>query len=347
MKKHLILWNPEGGDGGGAGAGSGAAGAGAGQGAGQGAGAGSGSSGGASSASTAKRLWGDIVETGGAKKPDSQGAGTSGGAAASAGGGASDGETGTGGGAGAADGRAAASGTPPNPNGGDGKMIQLTEEMLGTMGQKIAESIKGAGAPAQEKQVTQEEFDKMFNIYRPTEQLLAYLRSDDPKVVIAAYQELAHGAARQAVTIASHLIANQIAEIRGQFQPAMDMAQERAMEQAKTEFFEKNPDLKGLDPLLVLIRDQMVAKGVKFKTKEEAFKAVADEARKQMEALPGLRTGANGGAGGAGAAGQGAGNPPSRMPTLSGGKGSGGAGDGAAASGGAGNKPNTAKRIFG
>lgn len=223
----------------------------------------------------------------------------------------------------------------------------MTDEMFTQMGAKIAESVKGASAPTQEKQVSQEEFDKMFNIFRPSEQLLTELRSDDPKVAMSAYQTMAHAAAKQAVTIASHLVANQIAEIRAQFQPAMSMAQERAMEQMKTEFFTEHPDLKGLDPLLVLIRDQFVANGVKFKTKEEAFKAVAAEARKQMEALPGLKNGSANGSGNGAAAGQGGGNPPRQMPALSGGKGSGGAGDTGAAAGGGGNKVSTAKRIFG
>jgi hypothetical protein len=130
-------------------------------------------------------------------------------------------------------------------------------------------------------------------------------------------------------------------------QPALQMAEERNMEKLKTEFFEKHEDLKGYEPLLVLIRDQFVAKGIQFKTKEEAFKAVADAAREHIQKIPGLQGGAGSGtSNGAGSSkldGK-AGN--SRMPNLSEGKGQSGAGDQGGASHKSGSK-STAERIFG
>lgn len=218
---------------------------------------------------------------------------------------------------------------------------ELTEEVLAKLAQNIATASR---PPEQQPQMTQEEFDKMFNIYRPNEELLARVLGEDKAQAVQAVQEMLHGAARQATTIASHLVQNEVQQLRQLIAPALAIAEEKQMEAMKVEFFEQYKDLKGMEPILVLIRDQFKGQGRTFKTKEEAFKAVAEEARKQIEAIPGLKA-ASVASAAAGSQQQTQGQA-SKMPGLSGGKGQSGAGDGGAASGSSGKK-STAERIFG
>lgn len=233
------------------------------------------------------------------------------------------------------------------------KNINLTEEMLASLGKKLAESVNPQGQQQQQQQpqMSQEEFDKTFNIYKPSPETWRAIRGEDEGQAIEALTTMLHGAAKQATTIASYLLNHEVQQLKDFIQPAIQMAQEKQLEAMKVEFFEKNQDLKGLDPLLVLIRDQFVAKGTKFKTKDEAFKAVAEEARKQIEAIPGLKAAnaANLAAAGQntqqGQQGQQTSQQTARkMPALSGGQGQRGAGDTGATSG-AGAK-STAERIF-
>lgn len=283
---------------------------------------------------TAEKLFGGMV------KPAAEGNSGDGKAGAAPGGEAN----------GGAAGRQGAAAPPPTQQQGQagqagqqaqaGNVIQMSEEVLAGLTKRIAESVQPKEQP---KQLTQEEFNKMFNVYSPSEEELMILFGDDKKAAVQMLGHMLASTSKQATTIASHLIAHELQSLRQQFQPALSMAEERQMEKMKTEFFEQNADLKGYEPLLVLIRDQFVAKGVSFPTKEAAFKAVADEARKQIEAIPGLK-------GGAATAGQAAGQQQaaqtgSRMPVLSGGKGQSGAGDTGASSGAG--KMNTAQRIFG
>ena len=283
--------------------------------------------------STTERIWGQII------KPDAGKAGS--------GGDAGQGQPASGAAAAAAATSGTPAATPGTPAPAGSQPINLTKELLADLGKSIAESVRG---PAAAPQMSQEEFDKAFNIYRPNADLWKALRGDDEAAAVDALTQMLHGSARQATTIASHLLAHEMKQLQTLIQPAIAMAQERQMEQLKNEFFELHADLKGYEPLLVLIRDQFVAKGIQFNTKEEAFKAVAEEAQKHIEKIPGLKHGANNGQGAAGgdAGGQQNGGQPAggRMPVLSGGKGQSGAGDGGQASGGR-NQKSTAERIFG
>lgn len=333
MKSNMILLNSDATAGGGGAADGGAAG-------GQGAGAGGQAAGGAQPATasqptTAEKLWGVTKES---QKPADSGAGQAG--AKTPGGEAS------GGAAAGKSGSAAAPSTQQPAAGAEPRRIELTEELLTQMGKNIGESVAGAMKPPEaQPTMTQEQFDKMFKIFRPTTEQWQALRGDDEQAALGALTEMLQGGSTQAVTIATHLLTHEMEQMRQQFAPAMKMAQERELEALKVEFFKQNEDLKGMDPLLELVRDQFVAKGMKFKSKDEAFKAVADAARAQIEKIPGLKNGianipANNGGG------QGTGQPGTKMPALSGGKGQTGAGDGGASSGSAGRK-STAERIFG
>jgi hypothetical protein len=194
----------------------------------------------------------------------------------------------------------------------------------------------------QQQQLSEEEFNKMFNVVKPTAEQWQAVRGDDPEAALRALTDLLHGSAKQAATLAAFHTMQEVQKIQQMLQPALKMAQAQELNQMKEEFFVAYPNLKGLEPLLMQIRDSFIVQKRIFDTKEAAFKAVAEEAQNLLSKIPGYQQGGNSN----GAGGQ-SGQPQKQqqgrqMPTLSG-KGQGG---GAGGSGSAGPK-STAEKIFG
>jgi len=215
--------------------------------------------------------------------------------------------------------------------------VGLSDEAIQKLAEAVAQNA-GQGQQQSQKQMTQEEMDKMFNVFRPSPDLIKALREGDEAAALAAVTQMTHGSVRQALTLAAYQMQQEMSKFRQMVEPAMQYAYEQQMEKMKTEFFTQHPDLKGYDPILTAIRDRFIAEGRKFKDKGEAFKAVAEEAKKVLSTLPGYKPGeAN--SGGQGAAG---GQQAGAMPSLAGGRGGAGAGD----RGSSGGQQTTAKRIF-
>lgn len=210
--------------------------------------------------------------------------------------------------------------------------------------EKIAQALRGQQQPVQqEPQMTEQEFNRLFNVFQPTPEILQSLRAEDPQVALGAYNQLVQGVVRQATTLAAFHVAQEVQKMQQMFQPAIKMAEERQMEAQKGRFFEKYPNLKGMEPLLTAIRDKMIANKANYPDEESAFKAVADEAQKVLSQIPGLngqQAGNNSNPQGNGQAKQTQAPVQKRqMPTLSG-KGQGTSPGGAA-------PMSTARKIFG
>jgi len=198
---------------------------------------------------------------------------------------------------------------PPN-------QMHLSEESINQLANKLQPQQQAQ--PQQQQPLTQEEFDKTFNIVRPTKDQWEALRGEDEAAALSALTNMLHGTSKQAVTLAQYALQQEVQKLTQQFAPALQYAQAQEMERMKGEFFEQYPDLKGYEPLLTEIRDRLVAQGTQFPDKATAFKTVAEEAKKVLAKLPGAQ-----------AAGQPGAQPQQRagtMPALSG-KGNVGAGD--------------------
>lgn len=197
--------------------------------------------------------------------------------------------------------------------------LEISEESLAKMAQVLQSQARAAEPP---KELDPAEFEQKFNVFRPTAKHWQALRGDDENAAVAALTEMLQGASKQAVTLALFGANQQISQLQEQFKPALSFAEQKSMENLKNEFFETYQDLKGLEPLLLTIRDSLIKEGAQFKTKDEAFKAVADKAYTLMETVPGFKRGVE--TGGKAQSKQ----STSRMPALSGAGGQGGTGDG-------------------
>lgn len=167
----------------------------------------------------------------------------------------------------------------------------------------------------QQRQYTQEEYDRHFNVYRPKGELIKAIREGDEAAALVAVNDMVNGIVKHAVTMAHYSNLAQREEIEQRLSPALQYIQRAQVEQWKKEFLDQNKDLVGYEPIMTQIADAAKARGVKFKTKEEAFKFVADETKKVIATIPGLQ---KGGAAPAAAAQPGQQSQrQSRMPALS------------------------------
>lgn len=234
----------------------------------------------------------------------------------------------------------AGSGTGGAASSGTGATPQLTPEQIRELAAGVARGMQ----PQQQPQMTEEEFNKLFNIVNPSEDQLGAIFGEDKKVALATLRELLHGTARQATTLAAFHLTQELQKIQQMVQPALKLAETQELDKLKGEFFEFAPDLKGLEPLLLEIRNSFIAQGKQFDNKDSAFKAVAEAARGILAKIPGYQVGQSGQSGnGNSGAGQGQQRQQqsTRMPALS------GKGQGGGTTGGSSATKSTAERIFG
>jgi hypothetical protein len=191
-----------------------------------------------------------------------------------------------------------------------------------------------------------EEMRRMFNIYEPTEALVADIQAGGQKA-LSALTQIVDGISKQATTIAQYQARQLVEELGGRIAPLEKHYSEAQLDKIKTEFFKEFPDLQGYELICGAVRDQLAQSGFKANSKKEAFAAVAKGAREAIKSLPGAQAAAGGtGAAGAGAGGNknagngNAGAARSGMPTLLRG------GQGGGSSGQAGGKPPAGMELF-
>lgn len=166
-----------------------------------------------------------------------------------------------------------------------------------------------------EKQYTPEELDTMFNVYKPTKELLTALRDGDEEAALAELSKMHAGQQKQFATLMNYTLEAKLAELRKEINPFVTSATAAQAERAEKEFYGANQDLTKYGKVVKMVFAQMVQSGKRFPDAAAASKAVADEARailKEMgvstgkTTLPGQQTttkmnslarGGNGGAG--------------------------------------------------
>lgn len=181
----------------------------------------------------------------------------------------------------------------------------------------IAEAMKRVGVGTQvassepTKQYTQEDFDKAFQVFNPSTELVNQIVAGGDGAV-QAMTKLRDGLVRQAVTMASYIVQDQIekyeAKFRPQFEPVAKYVTEKQVKELYDDFYDANKDLKPYDSVVQAAVQQLKAEGASFKTKEEGFKSAADRTRAILKTIPGISLDSTSGS-----------QSPnsSRMPTLS------------------------------
>lgn len=207
----------------------------------------------------------------------------------------------------------------------------------------IAELVSSIGAavkptttePAQPtSQLSEEQLEQMFNVWKPSPEFIAQLRNESPEIALKALVQLRDGMMRQAMSMAEfrvkQLIDSVRQEITGQITPLNEYVSEARATAFRDDFFEQNPDLEPYEQLVDAVAARLYQSGgqefLKL-TRDQRMKLFADESKKLVQEL--LAKGGNPATAG-GNGGKGGTTPSRRMSTLtSGGQpGSRGAGGG-------------------
>lgn len=174
----------------------------------------------------------------------------------------------------------------------------LTTEQLRELVSSTAREAVQAARP--EPTMTQEQVNQMLNVYQVPPQTamriakalgITELAPEAQQEFVAALNEMLDAKTRQAVTMAAvqleALKRNDLAGIRQQLSPVLKFAQQQEETRLRDAFLTAHPDMKGYEPVLEMIYQQMVAEKAQFRTEAEAFKAVHDRARQVLAKLPG------------------------------------------------------------
>jgi hypothetical protein len=149
--------------------------------------------------------------------------------------------------------------------------------------------------PQQQQQqlapLSQEEIDRRLNIYDPDEEFATRfhnaVRSDefDAKALKGLFSELLNGVSKQHTTYADLSSQMHLSRFREEISPQLTAAQEVAIERQKDNFFKEYPSLKAFEDILPSVSAKVQARGIRFATKAEANKAVAQEAEKFIKTV--------------------------------------------------------------
>ncbi len=133
----------------------------------------------------------------------------------------------------------------------------------------------------EQRQYTQDELDQMFNVWKPSEDLVTRVLGGGEDA-LKALTELRDGLSKQFGTLLQYQIELVKRELGEQFSPALSFTQERAAAQDREDFFSQHEDLKAHEELVQTVFNALKAEGYSAKDKAEAYKTLADRSRKLL-----------------------------------------------------------------
>ncbi|MBX7157221.1 MAG: hypothetical protein K1X66_02375 [Verrucomicrobiae bacterium] len=131
--------------------------------------------------------------------------------------------------------------------------------------------------------LTQEEFDKLFKVYRPDATVIQRILGGGEEAVKALH-EIVQGTHGQSLAMSEYLLNQKLRDTFGQVEPFIQWAQEQQLAAYKSEFFEKYPDLKNHENLLLQIKDSLEKQGYRG-NKEQVFEKLSTKAREILDSV--------------------------------------------------------------
>lgn len=163
----------------------------------------------------------------------------------------------------------------------------MTDAQLAALGQQLrGPAQEQQQQPTQQPQISQEEFNKRFNVVTvddQTYQAILGVAPDSPERV-RALQNTLQGVVRQSLTMARFLVQQEVEKLQSQmgsqFKPLLEAHEQQRETAYKNEFFQKNPDLKNHEPLLVEIIAAAKARGLQFESPAQVMEYVSATANR-------------------------------------------------------------------
>ena len=188
------------------------------------------------------------------------------------------------------------------------------KEILSAAMEKVGE--RPAATAAAEPQMSAEDFEKAFNVFKFTPDMLAQLRHEDSAVALKAFHALRDGLIRQAMTMAEYRMKQYVDNLRtNDIGPLQTYVSEAQATSFRNDFFQEYPDLEKYETIVDAVATKLGASGFTAPTRKEVMARFADETKVIVAQL--TATGGNGANNGGGNKSTGA--AKRQMSTLTGG----------------------------
>lgn len=156
-----------------------------------------------------------------------------------------------------------------------------------------------AAAVATAPTYTQEQYDQMFNVYKPTADLLTRMRSEDPQVALKALAEMQQGLIKQAMTMAEYRMQQYRDSILKKYgddlAPIQSFVTEQQATSFRNDFFKDYPDLEPYETIVDAVAAKLQGQGWQGKDRKDVMKRFADESQAVVQTLL-AKAGGNGAA---------------------------------------------------
>jgi len=166
---------------------------------------------------------------------------------------------------------------------------QLTPDQIADLATQAAarhaQANRPVETPAQQQGMSQEEFNKTFNVLNVDAKGFQDMFGFAPENAqqIANVNNAFQGAVKQAVKMATYLAGQEVAKLRteltGQVAPIVNQQKNNRENALRQGFVAANADLKDYMPLVETIAKQMVTEGRKFQNETQLFSEVAKHVR--------------------------------------------------------------------
>ena len=185
--------------------------------------------------------------------------------------------------------------------GGEGAETAL-DKTTGLTKEDITEILKSAGvgerpaaavdSGAKREPPSEAELEKMFNVWKPSPELIAQLRSEKPEDAIAALTLIRDGLLKQAMTMAEYRVQQLLTKLHDeQLAPLQTYVSEAQANSFRNDFFEKYPDLTKYESLVDAVAAKLQQAGFQGKSRDEVMKKFADETKAVVKTLLGAGSG--------------------------------------------------------
>ena len=171
------------------------------------------------------------------------------------------------------------------------------KEILSAAMEKVGE--RPAATAAAEPQMSAEDFEKAFNVFKFTPDMLAQLRHEDSAVALKAFHALRDGLIRQAMTMAEYRMKQYVDNLRtNDIGPLQTYVSEAQATSFRNDFFQEYPDLEKYETIVDAVATKLGASGFTAPTRKEVMARFADETKvivAQLTATGGNGANGNGG----------------------------------------------------
>lgn len=161
----------------------------------------------------------------------------------------------------------------------------LTKDDISAILKEVLPAATQPSSQHREPSLTQEEYDRIFNVWQPNTELLEQLRSEDKPTALKALAALRDGLIKQASTIAEARLQNLVKEMREkELAPLSAFYQEQQNIALEREFFAEHKDLEPFKEVVDAVSAKVFSDGKKY-SKTEAFNMAASASREVVKRM--------------------------------------------------------------